>query len=383
VGYGVSLRSQEARDFWAFGPAAKLVSPLLEDDNVPPLLIADAYYAVIAGSTGLHLHTDSESSFCLIPRDEKGVSFWLALDDALVETGGGLEVCDVPDVDSEVNTSTCEVYSVRRGDVILFARDAPHRTQPWHGKHGLRRALVGRIVASTATLRTESTPSSLVFMNGFDGQYLCRHGLDVGTPLRESACFPSLGPEMMFDTSHDLRLQTVSPLWPLLQYAGGEMFHPLMGSRLSQATALALTLLIELAFAEMCWGVACTNPISALTRNRCRAACAAASLLTHPFVWLWADVIFPTAGSNLRVWTIELIITIFEGFALRQLITRDIGISYACALLISFCMNSASVLVGFALTHALYLIGGHFSVVTSMVSWLLGALLVSRLKECA
>lgn len=405
VRYGVALESRAVRDFWLFGPAARLTGLLLGGSpETSPLLLADAYYAVAATSEGLTRHTDAETSYCLVTPDTPGVSWWLALDDAPEALGGGIEVCSVAG-----SVNHCITYDVRRGDVILFTKNVQHRTVPWHGGEAvsgvrlLRRALVGRLVPHRALARRFSAPAALVHANGFDGPYLC----SVPAPpppatfqtdlLLHSPCTLQLSAHAAAGADAlqpDVRL--LSPAWPLLELmadAAATWGHS--GVRLTQASALFLTLLIEMAVAALLpWPQAPFAPgardtEAPILRARLLAASAAGSLLTHPCVWFWAEVVMPHASEKLRAGPPEVFALVAEWALLRLLLRRHaqpgsycngspiLGIGVAFAL--SLTMNAASFGFGLALGRVVRLSSGGFSTRTTAVSWALGLMLVSRL----
>jgi len=346
------------------------------------LLVADVYYSVVPGREGLHFHTDSGSSFCLLAPETPGVSFWLALDDVDACRGGGLEVCSLQAPEN------CTVYQLRRGDAILFSRHAVHRTARWRRgvDSGGRRALVGRFVPRGARLAVAKTPPALVATNGFDGQYLCEHGLAIGTPLQESACFGTT-------TTGSRRL--TSPLWPLLEHSVHGVISAMHGARLSQAAALVLTLVVELFVADammagrcLVGGVAGGGGVADVTKGRWRllAACAAGTLLTHPVVWFWALVLFPTSPPVIREGVVEALVVLVEAAVLMANLNnlhRRCGGSALIALSVAAIMNIASVSFGYMLSDALDLRSGGFAVGTSITSWLLGLMLLLRLRGAA
>lgn len=389
VRYGVSFWSREARDFWTLGPAALIAGQLLGLglEGQPLLLLADALYTVAEGSHGLPFHSDAESSFCLTHPDAPGLSLWLALDDTSSETGGGLEVCDAPILingsaaRARNSGAACEVYGARRGDAVLFSKHAPHRTVPWRGaKAGRRRALVGRLVPSDVRLRRKETPSGLIFTNGFDGPYLCSHGLEVGDTLRGSACFPPLTPSLTSYPSGLPPPKLLSPAWPLSRYACESAAALLVGTHLTQALALALTLAVELMLAHVWWQMLHTANVGCIPHHgRLLAACAAASMFTHPFVWLWAAVLFPAAHPLVRVGVVETLVVLVEGSFLNCMLRGGPHVPCANMLALATTMNVGSVLVGWLLTWALEMQGDGFSVETSAVSWCLGVSLTLRL----
>lgn len=288
-------------------------------------------------------------------------------------------MCDAPwrrpsdPAPGEASASSCEVYSLQRGDVILFSKDAAHRTRPWRGGSGLRRALVGRLVPAAAHLHQVRTPNVVIYSNGFQGPYLCDHGLSVGDKLRGSPCFPHIGPAMKDYPSPGLRL--LSPALPALTEAVGRAISALAGQRLEQATALALTLMMELAFISL-WlrlegAVAAPRP----GRRRLLAACAAGSLLTHPCAWYLAEVLFPSAGLAARFIAVEALVVAAEYALLRRLQPSGSKVE-----LLGFAagMNAASSFGGCVLGEVLDLTAGSFSPRATAVSWLLGLLLVVR-----
>jgi len=221
----------------------------------------------------------------------------------------------------------------------------------------------------------------LVHLNGFDGPYLCDHGLQVSDALRRSSCFTQLGEEAAWSRERP-RPHLQSPLWPLLKWAGAQLAETVTGLELSQALALALTLVIELTVARVWWAVgSCTRkqPCGDGAVAFVLAACAAGSLLTHPCAWFWADVLFDDAPPVLRVGAVEALVVLAEWGNLRCVA----GDLVAFPLALSLAMNASSVYVGGLLIEALQMYGGHLSLLSTSVSWGLGGLLLSRLLGAA
>eukprot|EP00929_Paragymnodinium_shiwhaense_P062882 TRINITY_DN31413_c0_g1_i5.p1 TRINITY_DN31413_c0_g1~~TRINITY_DN31413_c0_g1_i5.p1 ORF type:complete len:255 (+),score=31.95 TRINITY_DN31413_c0_g1_i5:180-944(+) len=130
IQYGASLLDPKIRDFWRFGPAATLAGKLLAGGDVPveTLLLADVVFSVSASKGGYALHSDDRSSFGLVSPEAEGISFWLALDDTDERTGGGIEFCSEADSSAATDGLHCTIYHVKAGDVIVFSKDALHRT---------------------------------------------------------------------------------------------------------------------------------------------------------------------------------------------------------------------------------------------------------------
>lgn len=386
VRYGVSLYSRAARDFWSFGPASEFASRLLGSNGSQEsvVLLADVYYVVAGASSGLPFHTDSATSFCLAPPEVAGLSFWLALDDVFPESGGGLEVCDAPlhSVPNGQLSPSCETYTLRRGDAIIFSRHAPHRTVPWQesGVPRIRRALVGRLVPAYTRLHQRTTPPALVATNGFDGPYLCRHGLSVGALLNHSACFVPLGVGAAEVVAELVEKRIMSPLIPLLQHWFATSSLPTPRLHLTQSVALSMTLAVELLVTHMWWRWRKWTGRRVPDLAQLLAACAACSLITHPCVWFWASVVFASASRLLREGVVEVLITLVEGFILHVVMRRDWDVGVLGSLTLSAAMNVSSVVFGFALCSVVDVVGGVFSLSTSLVSWCLGVMLLIRLE---
>merc|ERR1712224_865519 len=107
------------------------------------------------------------------------------------------------------------------------------------------------------------------------------------------------------------------------------------------------------------------------------ATCAMSSLITHPFVWLWALIIFPDSPELIRLWTVEALVVLIEGAILFCFVPwqATAWCSMATPFVVSLVMNTASVLVGLRLSTALQMSAAGWSPVTSLVSWSLAVYL--------
>merc|ERR1712216_158085 len=74
---------------------------------------------------------------------------------------------------------------------------------------------MGRFVGGHATFQSDRDLPALLYSNGFDGQYLCRHQLQRGMALHRSACFRRLDEG---DPAWGEALQLEMPAWLLLRY---------------------------------------------------------------------------------------------------------------------------------------------------------------------
>merc|ERR1712232_77223 len=140
---------------------------------------------------------------------------------------------------------------------------------------------------------------------------------------------------------------------------------------------MGLTLMVELAVAHVWWhALRYMSHGNAPPHARLLAACAAASLITHPFVWLWALVLFADAASHWREGVIEVLITTVEGTGLHFALKGYWRASGFQASVLAIGMSVSSVIFGYGLGWAFELSGSGFSIKTSVVSWALGIMLV-------
>merc|ERR1719240_680716 len=112
---------------------------------------------------------------------------------------------------------------------------------------------------------------------------------------------------------HNVDISLLNPMRPLFVHMVDSMFPFVYSARITQSCALVITLLSEIWFAMVWWHCARSTCKVPIQNEQLAALCGMCSLLTHPFVWLWADVFFSAADESVRIWFVELVVLLTEG----------------------------------------------------------------------
>ena len=223
------LQYDEMWDFWRRSSLPARARRILGEDVA---LLTD-FFITIRGWHAPYVigqwHTDS-TSFDVV--DGASLTAWIPLDDIDALTAGG-SIClwngsspaALPPAcrGGHFLASACQaslsrhqhVPSFKSGDVLFFGPHTIHRSQPLHpgGARRARTALVARFVSTRARYRA---PGAGAVAGPVQRKNACRHGLQPGDVLADSACFPRLAPP---HAPHAYRRRTRRVRAPALRWA--------------------------------------------------------------------------------------------------------------------------------------------------------------------
>jgi len=200
-------------NFWTKAPLAGIVNRLFPETSGVRLL-ADLYIRFSRSSKPMVLgtyHKDS-CSFSLLSDESPGVTAWVPLDDIDADNDGGsiwlvdmarvTPECQWPTTASGDYSPECEALfdtiriapNWRRGDALLFSKDAIHKTQPLlpTAKLASRVSFVGRLTTNDAKRNPgqDHVGVKLKFTH-------CDHGLARGENISSTPCYPQLYPDVV------------------------------------------------------------------------------------------------------------------------------------------------------------------------------------------